>query len=117
MARDVFSDTTVARYYNATFLSYKVNLDEGAGKELGTRYGIIFLPTYLYFDSKGKLLHRNGGGKSAAEFIQDGKDAFDPSKAFLPCGSDIRLATERLLSCTPLARPPAWRRNQTCTTK
>ena len=83
MARDVFSDTIVARYYNATFLSCKVNLDEGAGKELGTRYDIISLPTYLYFDSKGKLLHRSGGGKSAAEFIQDGKDAFDPSKAFL----------------------------------
>ena len=82
MARDVFPDTTVARYYNATFLSYKVNLDEGAGKELGTRYGITSLPTYLYFDSKGKLLHRSGGGKSAVEFIQDGKDAFDPSKAF-----------------------------------
>ena len=82
MARDVFPDTTVAHYYNATFLSYKVNLDEGAGKELGTRYGITSLPAYLYFDSKCKLLHRSGGGKPAAEFIQDGKDAFDPSKAF-----------------------------------
>ena len=60
-----------------------MNLDEGAGKELGTRYDIISLPTQLYFDSKSKLLHRSGGGKSAAGLIQDGKDACDPSKAFL----------------------------------
>jgi thiol-disulfide isomerase/thioredoxin len=82
MARDVFPDPAVGSYYNATFISYKVNMDEAAGKELAKRYGIRSLPAYLYFDAQGHLLHRSGSSKTAAAFIQDGKDAFDPSKAF-----------------------------------
>ena len=82
MARDVFPDPAVGSYYNATFVSYKVNMDEAAGKELAKQYGIRVLPAYLYFDAQGHLLHRSGGGKPAAAFIQDGKDAFDPNKAF-----------------------------------
>lgn len=82
MSRDVFPDTAVARYYNARFVSYKVNVDEGEGKALAGRYGIKSLPAYLYFTADGKPLHRSGGGKPVAEFIQDGKDALDPNKAY-----------------------------------
>ncbi|ALW86572.1 hypothetical protein AUC43_16680 [Hymenobacter sedentarius] len=82
MARDVFPDPAVGQYYNATFINYKVNLDEGIGKQLGTQYGIVSLPAYLYFNSEGKLMHQTGSGKAAAAFIQDGKDAFDPQKTF-----------------------------------
>ncbi|MFC7669431.1 thioredoxin fold domain-containing protein [Hymenobacter humi] len=82
MSRDVFPDSAVARYYNAHFVSYKANIDEGEGKLLAARYGIQSLPAYLYFTAEGKPLHRSGNGKPAAEFIQDGKDALDPSKAY-----------------------------------
>ena len=82
MARDVFPDSAVARYYNATFRSFKVNLDSAEGKVLGTRYGVSVLPSFLYFDPAGKLLHRTVGGKPVAAFIQDGRDTFDPDKAY-----------------------------------
>lgn len=82
MSRDVFPDTAVARYYNTQFVSHKANIDEGEGKVLASRYGIRSLPAYLYFTAEGKPLHRSGGGKPAAEFIQDGKDALNPSKAY-----------------------------------
>lgn len=95
MARDVFPDSAVVRYYNATFLSYKVNIDEGAGPDLARRYGIVALPAYLYLDSKGKLLHRSGGGKPAAAFIQDGKDAFDPDKAYFTLKERYRAGDRR----------------------
>lgn len=82
MARDVFPDPAVGSYYNATFVSYKVDTDKGEGKELAKQYGIRVLPAYLYFDAQGNLLHRSSGSKVAASFIQDGKDAFDPNKAY-----------------------------------
>ena len=82
MSRHVFPDSAVARYYNAYFVSYKANIDEGEGKALASRYGISLLPAYLYFTAEGKPLHRSGGGKPAAEFIQDGQDALNPSKAY-----------------------------------
>ena len=82
MSRDVFPDSAVARYYNAHFVSYKANIDEGEGKMLASRYGIQSLPAYLYFTAEGKPLHRSGDGKPAAAFILDGKDALNPSKAY-----------------------------------
>ncbi|OGX84664.1 hypothetical protein BEN48_02690 [Hymenobacter glacialis] len=82
MARDVFPDSAVARYYNANFVSYKANIDEGEGKVLASKYGIQSLPAYLYFTPEGKPLHRSGSGKPAAAFIEDGKDALNPSKAY-----------------------------------
>ena len=82
MARDVFPDPAVGRYYNTTFVNYKVNVDKGAGEDVAKQYGIRVLPAYLYFDAQGNLLHRSSSGKAAAAFIQDGKDAFDPNKAY-----------------------------------
>ncbi len=82
MARDVFPDSAVARYYNATFRSFKVNLDSEEGKALGARYGVSALPSFVYFNPVGTLLHRTVGGKPAAELIQDGRDAFISDKAY-----------------------------------
>ena len=82
MARDVFPDSAVARYYNATFRSFKADLDSELGGALGQRYGVRSLPAYLYFDPAGQLLHRTGGGKPAAALLRDGRDAFNPDKAY-----------------------------------
>ncbi len=82
MEKEVFTDPAVSAYYNATFLSYKINIDEGEGEVLAKRYEIRAMPTYLYFSPEGKLLHMSNNYKPAAAFLQEGKDAFDPNKAF-----------------------------------
>jgi thioredoxin-related protein len=82
METEVFPAPVVSSYYSSTFLSHKINVDEGEGKVLAKRYNINSLPAYLYFDADGKLLHISVGYKSPASFVQDGKDAFDPNKAF-----------------------------------
>ncbi|OGX83965.1 thioredoxin family protein [Hymenobacter coccineus] len=82
MEKEVFTDPAVSAYYNATFLSYKINIDEGEGEELAKRYEIRAMPTYLYFSPEGKLLHMSNSYKPPTAFLQDGKDAFDPGKAF-----------------------------------
>ncbi|TPG72118.1 thioredoxin family protein [Hymenobacter nivis] len=82
MEKDVFTDPAVSQYYTATFVSYKINVDEGEGKALAERYEVRSMPTYLYFSPEGKLLHMSGNYKSPTAFLQDGKDAFDPNKAF-----------------------------------
>jgi thioredoxin-related protein len=82
MEKEVFTDPAVSQYYTATFVSYKINVDEGEGKMLAKRYEVKAMPTYLYFSPEGKLLHMSSGHKPPTDFVQDGKDAFDPSKAF-----------------------------------
>ena len=78
----VFSDQTVSDYYNATFINFSLNFEEGEGLEFAKQYEINAYPTYMYFDKEGKLLHISGSGKPAGDFIQDGKNAFDPDKAY-----------------------------------
>ncbi len=81
MEKTVFPDSTVFGFYNNTFISYKLNLDDEEGGKVSKEYNITSFPRYLYFDAEGKLLHISGGAKPALEFIQDGKDAFDIRKA------------------------------------
>lgn len=112
MARDVFPDPAVGRYYNATFVNYKVNIDAGAGKDLAKHYSILSLPTYLYFDAQGNLLHRSGSGKAAAAFIQDGQDAFDPAKAYYPLKARYQAGERGAdLLYTLSTTPAAWQDN------
>ncbi|WP_375417316.1 thioredoxin family protein [uncultured Hymenobacter sp.] len=82
METEVFPTPAVSRYYNATFLSHKINVDEGEGKVLAERFAIRTLPAYLYFSPQGKLLHLSSGYEPAADFVVDGRDAFNPKKAF-----------------------------------
>ena len=82
MERDVFTDPGVRKMYNDTFLSYKINIDDGAaGEALGDELGITGFPTYVYFAPDGSMLHQSAAAKPAADFIQDARDALDPDKA------------------------------------
>ncbi len=82
MEKEIFPTEEVARFYNATFVSYKINFeDQAEGEALAKKYGITGFPTYVYLDKDGELLHQSGGGKSAADFIADAQNAFDPDKA------------------------------------
>jgi thioredoxin-related protein len=82
MEKEVFMDPAVSAYYNATFVSYKINVEEGEGEVLAKRYEIRAMPTYLYFNPEGKLLHMSNSYQAPTAFLQNGKDAFDPNKAF-----------------------------------
>jgi thioredoxin-related protein len=81
MEETVFPDSAVSLFYNNTFLSYKINLDDKDGEILAKEYHITSFPKYLYFNAEGKIVHISGGAKPPIEFIQDGKDAFDVKKA------------------------------------
>ncbi|OJY92994.1 MAG: hypothetical protein BGP13_21685 [Sphingobacteriales bacterium 40-81] len=83
MEKNVFPDKEVSSYYNTTFVDYKINFDEDRGKVLEKQFRITFVPTYLYFDEDGVLLHKSGSGKSAQAFIQDGKNALDSPQAYI----------------------------------
>ncbi|MFT3700886.1 MAG: thioredoxin family protein [Agriterribacter sp.] len=83
MEKNVFPDKEVSEYYNQTFVDYKVNLDEEQGKILSKQFHISGTPTYLFFDKDGSLIHISGAEKKSQEFIQDGKNALDSTKAYV----------------------------------
>ncbi|SEI54413.1 Thioredoxin-related protein [Dyadobacter sp. SG02] len=82
MEKEVFTDKNVVDYYNANFINYKIDIEDGgAGEALSKQHGIVGFPTYLYFDKKGEKLHQSSGFKPADDFIRDGRNASDPHTA------------------------------------
>lgn len=73
MSANVFTDPSVAEYYNAHFINLKVDMERGEGPTLGRRYSVMGYPTLLYINSEGEVKNRVMGGKSASDFIAIGQ--------------------------------------------
>lgn len=73
MAKDVFTDSKVAEYYNANFINYKSDMEKGEGIELKNKFGINAYPTFLYIDKNGNVINRIVGSMPANEFIEKSK--------------------------------------------
>jgi len=69
----VFTNGSVAKYYNNNFINYKFDMEKGEGRSFARKYNIIYYPTLLYFSSEGKEIKREVGGKASDQFILIGK--------------------------------------------
>lgn len=77
MAKNIFTNDTVARFYNEKFICAKIDMEKGEGMEIAKTYNIRNYPTLLYINADGSMAHRVCGSKPAQAFIQDGKDALN----------------------------------------
>lgn len=82
MAKNIFTDTGVAAYYNSNFINAKIDMEKGEGPEIAGKYNVNCYPNLLYIDGNGNLIHRSAGYKNAEEFIALGKTAQVPDKTF-----------------------------------
>ncbi len=80
MAKNVFPQPSVGEFYNANFINSKIDMEKGEGKDLAKKYNVRAYPTYLFINGDGELIHRVTSYYDAADFINVGKDAVDPSK-------------------------------------
>lgn len=81
MEKNIFVNDTAAKYYNATFINYKIDMEKGEGPELRQRYGVQVFPTYLFLNSKGEMVHKATSRMELPEFIEEGKKALDPTRS------------------------------------
>ena len=61
MDKEVFSKKEVADYYNANFLSVKINMEKGEGVALAEKYYIFAYPSLLFVNYDGTVAHRYAG--------------------------------------------------------
>ncbi len=80
MAKNVFTNDTVADYYNTNYVNAKIDMEKGEGIDLAKKYGVQAYPTFLFIDGDGNLVHRVCGSDQPKDFIQTGKDALTPEK-------------------------------------
>ncbi len=74
----VFTDDSVADFYNKNFVNLKINTEKSIiGKELAKRYKIGLYPTLLFVDENGKMAHRKVGATETGDFITLGKEAMN----------------------------------------
>ncbi len=83
MEKYVFTNDTVARYFNKTFVNYEMDMEKGEGVDFAKKYAIRSYPTYLFLDCNGNVVHRSGGSMPAAEFIAVAQKAANPAETSL----------------------------------
>lgn len=81
MTANIFSTNDAGDFYNGYFINYKLDMEKGEGVDFAKKYEVRSYPSYLYFNSKGELIHRSGGSKPVEAFIEDGKNALNPDRA------------------------------------
>lgn len=75
MDANVFTDAQVAQFFNENFVNYRFDMEKGEGKVFAREHNVMNYPTFLFFDSEGKLKHRAIGSKQSQQFIELGKEA------------------------------------------
>ncbi len=85
MAKNVFTDAAVGKFYNQNFINMKIDMEKKMGRKFGKKYPVSAYPTLMYIDAKGELVHKVKGGQKIDGFIKLGKFALskvDYSKDF-----------------------------------
>jgi thiol-disulfide isomerase/thioredoxin len=94
MAKNIFPQEEVGKFFNANFINLKIQFDTTAADDaevkswfataakINKEYKIAAYPTYMMFDPNGVAVHRAVGSSQAEQFIAKGKDALNPEKQY-----------------------------------
>lgn len=86
MAATTFMEKEVGDYFNEHFVCYKLmtNPEDKTEREkaraVADKYHANFLPTLLWLDGEGNLMHYATGYKGVAELLAEARTAQDPAK-------------------------------------
>ena len=61
MAKNVFTQFSVADKFNASFVNYMIDAEKGEGVALAEKYQVAGFPTYLFIDGNGTVVHKIEG--------------------------------------------------------
>ena len=79
--KKVFPLKEVGDFFNKNYVSYKIDIEKGEGRGFAKKYKIRVVPTMLYFNSKGEIVHKTVGvspEKPAEALLAKAKNALNP---------------------------------------
>ncbi len=79
MSKDIFTNDTVATFYNKNFLCVKMDMENGIGVSSATKYQVRSFPTFLFIKD-GEVIHRSVGARNVKTFVALGETALNPEK-------------------------------------
>jgi len=80
MDKNVFTNDTVADYFNANFINARIDMESGEGLAIAKKYNVNVYPSLLFIDGQGKVVHGAVGGLQPKQFVQLARDAQNPDK-------------------------------------
>ena len=75
MAKTVFTDAEVGKFFNASFINVKMDMERGEGLKFRKKYPVSAFPTLFFIDGKGEVLLKVKGARQVDGFIELGKQA------------------------------------------
>jgi thiol:disulfide interchange protein len=75
MDETVFVNRPLSEYYNANFVSFKLDAEQREGMDFRFIFGVENFPTFLYLDANGRVLLRDEGSKTTTEMMLLGEEA------------------------------------------
>jgi thioredoxin-related protein len=92
MNKNVFKDKAVGDFYNKAFVNVKLDADTETGKAFSEKYGVEGLPTFIFLDEKGNMVHKiSGAVKETDAFISEGEDAVKHAQLLQKNPSEMNL--------------------------
>lgn len=94
MDEEVYTDEFVGMHMNKRFINVQVQIDKTRNDNeyirrwyndaelLQQQYKVVSVPTYLFFDPSGKIVHRGSAFLKQEEFLTMAFKAFDPKSQF-----------------------------------
>ena len=82
LAKNVFTNDTVADYFNLKFINAQIDMEKGEGIDIAKLYNIRCYPNLLFIDGDGNIIHRGAGSMSVKKFMQFAEDAQNPETRF-----------------------------------
>lgn len=61
MSANIFTDASVASYYNQNFVNVKLDQEKGEGVTFARNYKVMAYPTLIFVNSAGTEINRNVG--------------------------------------------------------
>lgn len=83
MAREVFTHSTIADFYNENFINVHLNAEEGEGLQFARKYRIRAYPSLLFINAEGEVVHQATGFQDVPAFKRLGEEALSPAGSLL----------------------------------
>jgi thiol-disulfide isomerase/thioredoxin len=78
MAKNMFTNDTIADYFNSNFINAKIDMEKGEGLDIAKKYDVRCYPNLLFVDGDGNLVHRSAG---ASQYVKDYISMGDKAKS------------------------------------
>jgi thiol-disulfide isomerase/thioredoxin len=84
----VFTNDSVADFFNTHFINVKMDMEKGEGPAMKKKYSVGAFPTFLLLDAAGNIVYKFVGGMKADSFLATIKQGIDPNNRVVAMNSE-----------------------------